>query len=268
NDGYVRTAPVGVFPEGASWAGVVDMSGNVWEWVEDWHQAYLTDPTNKLVLGGSWGNTEEDVTLYSTLFKREYHTNTSAEPVSRTISIDRTYSNIKGKNYSIGIGDTVAVDFVVKGLKKGDSYLMIEDQLPAGMVPLNENLDNVKKSKTYGTIYNYVGKEYTKNGVIISDSYIGADGEQHYYYNARVVAGGDYSVPPAQAMLMYSPEIYAHSGSKIIHIENESQIVNSEGDEIITSEKNKISVRTIAFAIIGFITFGAFVAIWIFHKKS
>jgi formylglycine-generating enzyme required for sulfatase activity len=36
-DGYVKTAPVGSFPAGASWCDALDMAGNVWEWVADWY---------------------------------------------------------------------------------------------------------------------------------------------------------------------------------------------------------------------------------------
>jgi len=40
------TAPVGSKPAGASWSGVLDMSGNLWEWVEDcWHVSYADDGT-------------------------------------------------------------------------------------------------------------------------------------------------------------------------------------------------------------------------------
>ncbi len=46
DDGFFDTAPVGSFPAGASPYGVLDMAGNVWEWVADWWQAdyYATSP--------------------------------------------------------------------------------------------------------------------------------------------------------------------------------------------------------------------------------
>jgi serine/threonine-protein kinase len=66
DDGYSYTAPVGSYPAGASPYGVLDMSGNVWEWTADWYDpnAYeqLT-PRNpsgpvsgnqRVIRGGSW----------------------------------------------------------------------------------------------------------------------------------------------------------------------------------------------------------------------
>lgn len=56
DDGYNDTAPVGSYPHGASWCGVLDLAGNVQEWVADWYGDY---PSSQQVnpLGPSSGDT-------------------------------------------------------------------------------------------------------------------------------------------------------------------------------------------------------------------
>lgn len=65
-DSYDKTAPVGSFRPNAF--GLYDMSGNVWEWVEDCHGDYSGAPTDgsarqscnteyRVKRGGSWGST-------------------------------------------------------------------------------------------------------------------------------------------------------------------------------------------------------------------
>jgi formylglycine-generating enzyme required for sulfatase activity len=72
-DGYLRTAPVGSFPAGASWCGALDMAGNVWEWVADWYdsgyyaRSPLENPTGpeagdyRVLRGGGWLCNESNV---------------------------------------------------------------------------------------------------------------------------------------------------------------------------------------------------------------
>ena len=70
-DGYAITAPVGSFPDGASWCGALDMAGNAWEWVEDWHGTYPAtaqvnpigpaEGENKVVRGGGWDSNHTQV---------------------------------------------------------------------------------------------------------------------------------------------------------------------------------------------------------------
>jgi serine/threonine protein kinase len=66
NDGFKYTAPVGSYPKGASPYGLLDMAGNVYEWVADWYQEdyYINMPAinpkgptsgeNRVYRGGAW----------------------------------------------------------------------------------------------------------------------------------------------------------------------------------------------------------------------
>jgi formylglycine-generating enzyme required for sulfatase activity len=67
----MKTNTVGSYPEGASYYGVLDLAGNVWEWLADWYDADYynnsaeNDPqgpesgTEKVVRGGSWAHGAE-----------------------------------------------------------------------------------------------------------------------------------------------------------------------------------------------------------------
>jgi eukaryotic-like serine/threonine-protein kinase len=69
DDGHSRTSPVGIFPSGASPYGVLDMAGNVWQWVKDFYDftGYQGFPTanppgvesgpKHALHGGSWFDT-------------------------------------------------------------------------------------------------------------------------------------------------------------------------------------------------------------------
>ena len=56
NDGYQSTAPVGSYPDGKSPYGVLDMAGNVHEWVADWFEDSSPSGKNTVVRGGSWND--------------------------------------------------------------------------------------------------------------------------------------------------------------------------------------------------------------------
>lgn len=64
--GLTSTVPVGIYPEGASPYGCMDMAGNAWEWCADWYGAdyYQTSPSRnptgpaagdyRVMRGGCW----------------------------------------------------------------------------------------------------------------------------------------------------------------------------------------------------------------------
>ena len=65
DDNVGDTTEVGSYPEGASWCGVLDMAGNVAEWVADWYaEEYATSPSRnptgptygeqRVARGGAW----------------------------------------------------------------------------------------------------------------------------------------------------------------------------------------------------------------------
>jgi formylglycine-generating enzyme required for sulfatase activity len=78
----ISTHPTGSFPSGASWCGVNDLAGNVFEWCSDWYSKYsltpVTNPTGpvvgsfRVIRGGSWYD-NSDYTGYS--FRGTYREN-------------------------------------------------------------------------------------------------------------------------------------------------------------------------------------------------
>ena len=71
-DGYIDTSPAGSFLSGASPYGVLDMAGNVWEWVADrydpdyYAKSPASNPTgpisgNWAFRGGSWGSIDNGI---------------------------------------------------------------------------------------------------------------------------------------------------------------------------------------------------------------
>ncbi len=61
-DGYLFSAPVGSFQAGASASGVMDMAGNVWEWVDTIKRGQL-QPDTRIVKGGGWTSNEKQASI-------------------------------------------------------------------------------------------------------------------------------------------------------------------------------------------------------------
>lgn len=92
NDGNVQLAPVGSYKGGASPYGVLDMAGNVSEWVADWYSGLgeeaadymiIENPTGpnsgeyKIIRGGSWYHSSEDTQLTKQNYISPQHTSNS-----------------------------------------------------------------------------------------------------------------------------------------------------------------------------------------------
>ena len=169
---------------------------------------------------------ENNNSLFSSLERSFYKTNIEVSEESRGIVLKRSYTNAKGGAYSIGVGDLVDVTLEVSGsgINWENPYLIIEDQLPSGLIPVNTNLKNERQNHSRNNRFNWWGeeiKEFTENGAIIS--YQGYPKHKRMFtYKARAVNPGTFTAPPVTASLMYKPEVYGRTASQDIRIDKES----------------------------------------------
>ena len=84
------TSPVGSYPDGASEYGVMDMAGNVWEWVNDWYtaDAYEKSPaenpagpsgsTYKVLRGGGWRSNSVFIRVADRTYDPDFNSSSDA----------------------------------------------------------------------------------------------------------------------------------------------------------------------------------------------
>jgi hypothetical protein len=153
--------------------------------------------------------------LYFTIVSKLWRTSKEVGGEDSGIKLVRTYESEKGPEYSIGVGDVVNIHLQVKGMEGEDlRHLVIEDKLPAGLVPVNNKLKNERGSNEY--YYYWTNRRFTDEGVVMAQTWW--DRQEGYTYQARAVIAGDYWAPPATAELMYQPTINAITSSDRIQI--------------------------------------------------
>lgn len=151
---------------------------------------------------------DNDGPLYSTVLIDEYRTDKNLKAANNGLEVFREY---KGDFVP---GGTVEVFITVSGLPQDRSYLVIEDHLPAGLIPVNTRLESEREMDKQRYDYYYQsGLDIKDDGVIFG--YRWWRGETiTAHYKARVVSRGEFAAPPAIASFMYSPQI---SGRSAIH---------------------------------------------------
>ncbi len=152
--------------------------------------------------------------LYSNLLINQFITDPQMKAKSEGISITRRYVNEKGLGLDqIKVGDLVEVQLIVEGLEGDHNYAVIEDKLPAGLIPINYALDNVgfeEEDEHDSNYYFRANKETKLDGMVLSIRNVPSR-RKIYTYKARAILKGDYTVPPAIISLMYNPEVNGHS---------------------------------------------------------
>lgn len=218
----------------------------------------LSIPMNNIKSNGSNISISKtgDGQIYSTFVINEFRTDRNAKSVNRGFAVKREYVNDKGEHHTLAVGDTAVVKITVNGGGYWN-YVIIDDELPSGLVPINESFKNEQYGydpNTYYTSYDVTDREITENGTVLSLYQI-FPGEKTYTYKARVVNEGSFIVPPATVSLMYVPEIYGRSDVQTVRITKESEIIPRKAPKEAVAKYAKeiiASVIFIALAGIGF----------------
>ncbi len=176
--------------------------------------------------------------LYSTATVDAFLTDRKAAEKESGLSITREYDGPKGYGTPLQAGDEVTVYLTVGGLKADENYAVIVDELPAGMVPINENLNNEQYGRD--TSESGTNRGYTENGVIISIYELKA-GTYSYSYRARVVSEGRFIAPPATVSLMYAPEISGRTAVEEVIIDGKTNMAIDRHRVITDKEISEIS---------------------------
>ncbi len=164
---------------------------------------------------------------YTTLTAHWVYTNPSIQSRKNGLTVTRRYENATDRFQSIGVGDLVNVIIDVRGDAPFDTqYIVVEDQLPSGMIPVNTRLKNEYEDRTNGPQYRFGDSyEYGLAGVVIGGSdWYGKRPKDTFTYQARVVSSGSFHAPPVRAQLMYLPEVSGHSSSDSIGIQQKGTL--------------------------------------------
>lgn len=164
-----------------------------------------------------------DGELYSTVIQKHIIVDKHAPAVEHGMKLTRRYLNDQNEEVIPAVGDYVNVELTLSGLTTDENYGVVQDTLPAGMIPVNFRFDN--QQGTWPKDWNdYNAVETTENGVILSMHSL-YPGSKTVRYRARVISQGEFIVPPATASLMYNPEVYARTGAQQVKIGTEAIII-------------------------------------------
>lgn len=186
-------------------------------------------PLDKLKTSGSQISikSEGQGDVYSAIIATAFRTDKEATQINKGFSITRSYKpQGADSNSPLAVGDVVDVMLTLKS-DFDDKYVLIEDHLPSGLIPINSKFNNEQASGggegaqlTNGKIYGNDNREVTKDGMIISVEDL-TKGTTEFIYPARVVSQGEFNVIPAVATKMYAPEVYGRTDVQKIIVQKE-----------------------------------------------
>lgn len=147
-------------------------------------------------------------------------------PVENGFTIERKYETLEGKSLEgkdIKLGSLVRVRVSVK-TAMSHHYVAIDDKLPAGLEPLNTNLETTEKV-AQGKLSQVAQKSLSVLSYSeIRDSRVAffvdemIPGEYEYTYVARATTAGKFLRPSGLAEAMYQPQIMGRTATDYVSI--------------------------------------------------
>ncbi|MBF0104241.1 MAG: Ig-like domain-containing protein [Deltaproteobacteria bacterium] len=146
--------------------------------------------------------------------------------VEQGISISREYADLDGNAVEpskIKHGETYRVTLHFYFADEVD-YLAVEETLPAGMEPVNFNINTSKfrfderpKGGQRDLSWYSSYSEFRDQKVVLFVNYA-PRGFFDFSYYAHVTNRGSYLVPPARAVEMYHPEVYGTTAKEVVEV--------------------------------------------------
>lgn len=156
--------------------------------------------------------------LYYSVVLTEFSTRKDNVAEDNGLVISRTYRGLDGKTSGFKVGDIVKVELEVQNKQGVESpYVIIEDRLPSGFVPIDTNLNNQKQYRSENQDHWFVVQDIRFDGANLYPYWL-RPGINKFVYLARVISTGVFQVPPAVGYLMYEPEISGRSNSAVITV--------------------------------------------------
>jgi uncharacterized protein YfaS (alpha-2-macroglobulin family) len=147
------------------------------------------------------------------------------QPENRGFSIKRRYEKVLNDGSiapadDIRVGDLILVSLEINIPNDRESYLAIDDPLPAIFEAVNpefksqatKKVNTDRKARTLYTNY----REIRKDRVLFFADSVFRAGDYTLQYLARVNAPGDVTAPPAKIEAMYEPQRFGLSGTESI----------------------------------------------------
>ncbi len=181
--------------------------------------ASLFDSNSKIIIEKN-GNGQ----LNSALVQKEFVIDKSHPAENNDLEITRKYLSTNINKKPIEIGDLIIVQLQIDGLGLGEDNVEIVDYLPAGLMAIDQSLDNGNFDDIPGQTDRTASHKITDQGIKLNFSTWNLSGTYVYKYKARVLSDGTFNVPPAVVKLNSDPSTWASTTAETFTVDGKNAL--------------------------------------------